>query len=229
MSAVSGSTPEIFVVDDDPTARESIATLLAEAGFRVTLFADGVAVINEARARVPACIILDLHMPGGSGLDILAKLDARHYAAPMLVVSGRSDIPCVVEAIKRGAFDYIEKHRAAEDLVPRVREAVDAIAQRPSDYGIWDPARPTFPGAPTLTPREHEVLAQIVGSASNKEAAARLGISRRTVEIHRAHIMQKLGAKNSVDLMRIVMSRAPDEASPNPHQSPRHDPRQLTA
>jgi two-component system, LuxR family, response regulator FixJ len=231
MSAVSGSDREIFVVDDDPTARESIATLLAEAGFRVTLFADGSAVINEARARVPACIILDLHMPGGSGLDILARLDARHYAAPMLVVSGRSDIPCVVEAIKRGAFDYIEKHRAGEDLVARVREAVDAVAQRSPDYAAWDPARPAFPGAATLTPREHEVLAQIVGSASNKEAAARLGISRRTVEIHRAHIMQKLGAKNSVDLMRIVMSRTTDEAAPPPapHDGPREDSHQLTA
>ena len=148
-------------------------------------------------------------MPGGSGLDILAKLDARHYSAPILVVSGRSDIPGVVEAIKRGAFDYIEKHRAREDLVARVREAVDA-AQRPPDYGAWDPTRPAFAGAGSLTPREHEVLAQIVGCASNKEAATKLGISRRTVEIHRAHIMQKLGAKNSVDLMRIVLSRAND-------------------
>src|SRR5580704_3170247 len=213
MSITNGPNREVFVVDDDPTARESLAALLGDAGFRVTLFADGTSVVGEARARPPACIILDLHMPGGSGLDILAKLDARHYAAPILVVSGRSDIPCVVEAIKRGAFDFIEKHRVNEDLVPRVREAVDAVAHRPPDYGAWDPARPAFAGAATLTPREHEVLAQIVGCASNKEAATKLGISRRTVEIHRAHIMQKLGAKNSVDLMRIVLGRAQD-ASP---------------
>jgi len=215
MSVVNGSNREIFVVDDDPTARESLATLLAAAGFHVTLFADGSSVVNEARARTPACIILDLHMPGGSGLDILTKLDAWHYAAPILVVSGRSDIPGVVEAIKRGAFDYIEKLRVSEDLVPRVREAVDSVTHRPPDYGAWDPVRPAFPGAATLTPREHEVLAQIVGCASNKEAATKLGISRRTVEIHRAHIMQKLGAKNSVDLMRIVMSRTPED---NPRQ-----------
>jgi FixJ family two-component response regulator len=231
VSAVNGSDREIFAVDGDPAARESLATLLTEAGLRVMLFADARAMIIEARARTPACIILDLHMPGGSGLDILARLDARHYAAPMLVVSGRSDIPCVVEAIKRGAFDYIERHRVSADLVARVREAVDAVARRASDYGVWDRARPTFPGAATLTRREHEVLAQIVGSASNKEAAARLGISRRTVEIHRAHVMQKLVAKNSVDLMRIVMSRVPDESpqDPDPHQVARDDPRQLTA
>jgi FixJ family two-component response regulator len=213
MSVASGHNREIFVVDDDPTARDSFATLLAQAGFEATLFADGAALVNEARARTPACIILDLHLPGVSGLDILGKLDARHYAAPILVVSGRSDVPAVVEAIKRGAFDYIEKHRANEDLVPRVREAVDAVASRAAGFGTWDPARPVFPGAAKLTPREHEVLAQIVGSASNKEAATRLGISRRTVEIHRAHIMQKLGAKNSVDLMRIVMSGSLDDGS----------------
>jgi two-component system response regulator FixJ len=207
MAYASLPNREVFVVDDDPTARESLATLLVEAGYRVTMFADGSSVVGEARARTPACIILDLHMPDGSGLDILSKLDARHYAAPILVVSGRSDIPCVVEAIKRGAFDYIEKHRASEDLVARVREAVDAVTNRTPDHGAWDPARPAFPGASSLTPREHEVLAQIVGCASNKEAAMKLGISRRTVEIHRAHIMQKLGAKNSVDLMRIVLSR----------------------
>jgi FixJ family two-component response regulator len=210
MSIANVSNREVFIVDDDPTARESLATLLTDAGFEVTLFADGTSVVEGARAKTPACIILDLHMPGGSGLDILTKLDAKRYSAPILVVSGRSDIPIVVEAIKRGAFDYIEKHRVGDDLVARVHEAVDAVAQRASSYGAWDPARPAFPGSTSLTPREHEVLAQIVACASNKEAAMKLGISRRTVEIHRAHIMQKLGAKNSVDLMRIVLSKMPE-------------------
>src|SRR5215471_3379398 len=151
MSIATGSNREVFIVDDDPTARESLATLLADAGFEVTLFADGTSVVGEARARTPACIILDLHMPGGSGLDILAKLDAKHYSAPILVVSGRSDIPCVVEAIKRGAFDYIEKHRVYDDLVPRVHEAVDAVTQHSGHYGAWDPAHTAFPGATSLT------------------------------------------------------------------------------
>ncbi len=213
MSLVDAYAREIFIVDDDPIARGSLAALLTAAGFRVTLFADGASVLGEARARRPACIILDLHMPGGSGLDVLGKLDARHYATPIIVVSGRSDVPGVVEAIKLGAFDYIEKHRAPEMLVPRVREAIDATASGPPDYGGLTPPLPVFPGAASLTRREHEVLAQIVGSASNKEAAAKLGISRRTVEIHRAHIMQKLGAKNSIDLMRIVFGRA-DDAPP---------------
>ncbi len=201
---------EVFIVDDEPTARELLATLLEQAGFKVTLFADGASAVREARARTPACIILDLYMPDCSGLDILAALDAKRYPAPILVVSGSSDVPVVVEAIKRGAFDYIEKQRIGDSLVARVREA--AVAQRAAN-GAADPVRTAFPGSSSLTPREHEVLAQIVACASNKEAAMKLGISRRTVEIHRAHIMQKLGAKNSIDLMRIVMSPTPEANS----------------
>jgi FixJ family two-component response regulator len=213
MALVDGPTREIFVVDDDPAAREAIATLLTQAGFRVTLFADSPSVIDEARASTPTCIVLDLHMPGGSGLEVLTRLDARNYAAPIIVVSGRSDVPGVVEAIKLGAFDYIEKSRAREALVPCVRDAIEATAKRAAEPSPSSRPFPAFPGASSLTPREHEVLAHIVDCASNKEAATRLGISRRTVEIHRAHIMQKLGAKNSVDLMRIVLSR-PQEADP---------------
>ena len=210
MASADALDLEVFVVDDDPSARDALAALLINAGFRVTLFADGASVVTEARARTPACIVLDLYMPGGSGLDILARLDARRYAAPIIVVSGRSDVPDVVEAIKRGAFDYIEKHCARETLVPRVRQAIDAVADRSAACRAWEASLPAFAGVSSLTPREHEVLAQIVECASNKEAAAKLGISRRTVEIHRAHIMQKLGAKNSVDLMRIVFRRTDD-------------------
>jgi FixJ family two-component response regulator len=205
MAVLDRSSREVFIVDDDPTARDALATLLEHAGFWVTRFADGASVMREARARTPACIILDLHLPGSSGLDILAALDAKRYPAPILVVSGHSDVPGVVESIKRGAFDYIEKQRIGESLVARVREAVQAVTERPENYAAVEAARTVFPGSTSLTPREHEVLAQIVDCASNKEAAVRLGISRRTVEIHRAHIMQKLGAKNSVDLMRIVL------------------------
>ena len=201
--------PNLLVVDSDIQLTERLRAAWQQL-HRVQACATEAEALSVLGPQRIDLVIAEYHLPDGSGLDILSKLDARHYPSPILVVSGRSDIPCVVEAIKRGAFDYIEKHRAAEDLVARVREAVDVLTNRTPDHGAWDPARPAFPGASSLTPREHEVLAQIVGCASNKEAAMKLGISRRTVEIHRAHIMQKLGAKNSVDLMRIVMSRPPD-------------------
>jgi FixJ family two-component response regulator len=121
------------------------------------------------------------------------------------VASGRGDIPSAVEAIKNGAFDFIEKRLDAATLVARVAEAVKARAQLRQNGNGSEPPDAAFAGSELLTRREQEVLALIVASATNKEAAQKLGISQRTVEIHRAHIMHKLGAKNSVDLARKVM------------------------
>jgi two-component system response regulator FixJ len=161
--------------------------------------------VAVARARIPACIILDIYMPGRSGLEILKDLDAHNYPAPIFVASGRGDIPSAVQAIRNGAFDFIEKRLDADTLVARVGDAIKARSQlRQNGNGSEGPAA-AFPGSELLTRREHEVLALIAASATNKEAAVKLGISQRTVEIHRAHIMQKLGAKNSVDLARKVL------------------------
>jgi two-component system, LuxR family, response regulator FixJ len=146
-------------------------------------------------------------MPGRSGLEILKDIDASNYPAPIFVASGRGDIPSAVEAIKSGAFDFIEKRLDAASLVARVGEAITARAQLRRDGSGGEGLGAAFPGSELLTRREHEVLALIADSATNKEAAQKLGISQRTVEIHRAHIMHKLGAKNSVDLARKVMMR----------------------
>jgi two-component system response regulator FixJ len=190
---------EVFIVDDDPMVRDVLSEVFAQAGYRATSFVDGASFVAAARERVPACVILDIYMPGRSGLEILKDLDAPNYPAPIFVASGRGDIPSAVEAIKNGAFDFIEKRLDAATLVARVAEA---IAARAGENGSAEPA---FPGSDLLTRREHEVLELIAASATNKEAAQKLGISQRTVEIHRAHIMHKLGAKNSVDLARKVM------------------------
>jgi two-component system, LuxR family, response regulator FixJ len=195
---------EIFIVDDDPAVRDILSEVFHEAGYQVTSFVDGASFTIAAKARIPACVILDIYLPGRSGLEILKDIDAPNYPAPIFIASGRGDIPSAVEAIKSGAFDFIEKRMVADALVARVHEAIEACAQRRQD---GDPRRahPRFPGSELLTRREHEVLAQIAASATNKEAARALGISQRTVEIHRAHIMQKLGAKNSIDLARKVL------------------------
>jgi len=196
---------EVFIVDDDPLVRDVLSEVFAQAGYRASSFVDGASFVAAARERSPACVILDIYMPGRSGLEILKDLDAPNYPAPIFVASGRGDIPSAVEAIKSGAFDFIEKRLDAATLVARVGEAIEARAHLRQNGNGAEGLGPAFPGSELLTRREHEVLALIADSATNKEAAQKLGISQRTVEIHRAHIMQKLGAKNSVDLARKVM------------------------
>lgn len=201
-----GPNNEIIIVDDDPSVRDALSVVFSLEGYHVTSFADGQSLLTAARARTPSCILLDVHMPGRSGLDILKELNAQAYGAPIFIISGQGDIPMAVEALKNGALDFIEKPFNAETVVSRVREAIQAWDRRRESGGGSDVLGAAFPGRDTLTPREREVLAQIAGGASNKEAGRHLGISPRTIEVHRARIMEKLGAKNAADLVRIVMS-----------------------
>ena len=195
----------IFIVDDDADVRTALAAVFARNGYNVTALADGDALIKAARTQTPACILLDVYMPGRSGLEILKELNADEYAAPILMMSGQGDIPMAVEALKSGALDFIEKPFDSETVLSRVREATDAWVRRRS--GATSRVRASrFPGRDLLTQREIDVLDQISVGASSKEAARQMGISFRTVEVHRSRIMEKLGAKNSVDLMRIVLS-----------------------
>ncbi len=196
---------EIFIVDDDPSIQEVLARVFTIGGFAVSSFTEAASLLNAARSRVPACIILDVHLPGSSGLDILKELCAQDYAAPIIAISGQCSIPMAVEAIKSGALDVIEKPFQAETVLGRVRVALEAWTRRRGNGGGSALVSPQFPGRELLTRRELEVLGQIALGASNKTAARNLGISVRTVEVHRARIMDKLGAKNAVDLMRIVL------------------------
>ncbi len=197
---------EIFIVDDDPAVRDALSVVFSLEGYHVTGFAEGGAFLAAARSRTPVCILLDVHMPGRSGLEILKELNAQDYPAPIFIISGQGDIPMAVEAIKNGALDFIEKPFDAETIVQRVQEAVEAWSERMENEKPSDLLAMHFPGHDLLTPREREVLAQIAGGASNKEAGRQLGISPRTIEVHRARIMEKLGAKNAADLVRIVFS-----------------------
>jgi two-component system response regulator FixJ len=200
------SSGEIFIVDDDAAVRDALSVVFSLQGFHVIGFGEGNAFLAAARARQPACIILDVHMPGRSGLDILRELNAQNYPAPIFIISGQGDIPMAVEAIKHGALDFIEKPFDADTVVARVREAIAAWSRRSVAGETNGTLSTTFPGYDLLTPREREVLAQIASGASNKEAGRLLGISPRTIEVHRARIMEKLGAKNAADLVRIVLS-----------------------
>jgi FixJ family two-component response regulator len=198
------SRGEIFVVDDDPAVRETLSMVLSAAGYEVICFADGAALLAVARNRTPACILLDVHIPGKSGLDILKELHGEDYPAPIFMISGQGDITMAVSAIKSGALDFIEKPFRGTEIVARLNEAIGAYARRHAQNSSI--ATLHFPGREPLTRREREVLEQFTSGASNKEAGRTLGISPRTIEDHRANIMKKLGARNAADLVRIVMT-----------------------
>lgn len=196
----------IYIVDDDPAVRDALSVVFDLEGYRVYAYDTGDAFLEAARRQQPACVILDVHMPGKSGLDILKALNAQHYPAPIFIISGQGDIPMAVSAIKFGAFDFIEKPFDAETVVQRIEEALEAAARRHNGHDDKHGADVDFPGRDLLTPRELEVLGQITAGASNKEAGRQLGISPRTIEVHRARIMEKLGARNAADLVRIVLT-----------------------
>jgi two-component system, LuxR family, response regulator FixJ len=195
---------EIFIVDDDPSVRTALSIMLTGEGFQVTGFPEGESFLTAARSRTPGCVLIDVHLPGRSGVELLKALDAQRYPAPVFVISGQGDIPTAVDAIRNGALDFIEKPFDPAAVVTRVREAIEAWRNAGQELGIL--AR-DFPGHERLTARERQVLERIARGASSKEAGRELAISPRTVEVHRARIMEKLGAKNAADLMRIVLGK----------------------
>ena len=206
MSLSNPDSGEVFIVDDDPLVLNALTIVLSREGYQVTGFAEGASFLAAAKSRTPTCVILDVHMPGQSGLDILKELNAQQYPAPIFIISGIGDIPMAVDAIKNGALDFIEKPFDATTVVTRVREAVEAWSRRAKQVGAGDALPPVFAGQDLLTSRERDVLGQIAAGSSNKQAGRELGISPRTIEVHRARIMEKLGAKNAADLVRIVLS-----------------------
>jgi two-component system, LuxR family, response regulator FixJ len=201
-----GEMLSIAVVDDDPAVRDSLATIFEMEGFRVWTFEGGDQFLAAAARIKPDCLLLDIHMPARSGLEVLEALGGTRYLAPIVMISGQGDIPMAVAAIKAGAHDFIEKPFDAETVVERVRETVAARREH-QRRGVQHAGARRFPNAEALTVREAEVLEQITKGLSNKEAGRILGISPRTVEVHRARIMEKVGARNTADLMRIVLSQ----------------------
>jgi FixJ family two-component response regulator len=202
----SSASGDIFIVDDDPGVRATLTTIFERAGYRAVAFADGASFLAHARAATPLTIILDVHIPGRSGLDILKELHAQDYPAPIFIVSGQGDIPMAVDAIRAGALDFIEKPFRGGEVVERVKQAIEAYSTRKQNDAVLPDI--SFPDREPLTRREREVLATILNGSSAKEAGRQLGISHRTIEVHRAKLMEKLGAKNVTDLMRIVFEQA---------------------
>lgn len=193
----------ICVVDDDEVIRDVLSAVFDADGFTVRTFEDGDRFLAQSHENGADCVLLDVLMPGRSGLDVLKAMNARGGKAPVIMISGSADIPMAVDAIKHGALDFIEKPFDPETIVRRVRDALGASDARARAQ--FDATEVNLPGSENLTPREREVLTLISDGRSNKEAGRHLGISPRTIEVHRARIMEKLGAKNAADLVRIVL------------------------
>jgi FixJ family two-component response regulator len=193
-----GSGQVILVLDDDAVVCAMLKRLLSEEGYEVICCANPETLIALCRETTPACVLLDLLLPGTSGLNILKDLRQFHVTAPILVISGQADIGSAVRAMKEGAADFIEKPFQGPDLLSRVRAAIGALARRKR--------QDTELVLDSLTTREQQILERLAAGLTNKQVAQALHLSSRTIESYRAKIMKKLGAKNAADLIRIALT-----------------------
>jgi FixJ family two-component response regulator len=196
---------EIYVVDDDAAARETLSSTLQDAGYEVIHFADAAALLTETRVRVPACIFVDAHVEGRP-LDLLKRLRIEDCPAPIIVASSHGNISMAVDAIRSGAFDFIEKPFRVGELVACVGAAIGERV-RPEGWEHVNRLTLQLPGQGYLTPRERQVFAFIALGKTNKEMAHQLGLSARTIEGYRAGIMRKVGVKSASALVRRVLDQ----------------------
>lgn len=193
--------PIVFVVDDDLSVREALSSLIRSVGLRVETFASAQDFLRHQRPDATACLVLDVRMPGLSGLDLQRELAHAGERIPIIFITGHGDIPMSVRAMKAGAVEFLPKPFRDEDLLDAIREALErdqvARQQRAELAEIQDKYD-------TLTSREREVIVLIVKGMLNKQVAAELGITEITIKVHRRHIMQKMRAKSLSALVRMV-------------------------
>ena len=194
--------PTVFVVDDDPGMRASTGMLLESSGLRHEAFASAADFLDSYDKAQPGCLVVDLSMPGMGGMDLLQHLRSHGIRIPALIVSGTGSIPLVVQGMKLGIVDFLEKPADPVLLIEKVRIALELDEQQRADQASLQPIAQKLA---TLTAREKELLALLVRGLSSKQVAAALKISIKTVENHRAHLMQKTGALNAADLTRMAM------------------------
>ena len=200
------SKGEVFVIDTDAACREQLSTALQQSAYDVICFADGASLLSEAKARMPACVLLELPSDR-SGLDVLKRLREENCMAPVLVTSADGSIAMAVDAIRSGAADFIEKPFRTHDVVGRIDAAIDEFARADTSPQGW------LPGCEPLRPREVDVLEHLAAGLTNKEIARRMHLSARTIEGYRASILKKAGARNVTDLLRRIFGQgSPSQA-----------------
>lgn len=206
--------PTVFVIDDEPDVRDALRLLIRSSGLTARAFASPLEFLDDVSADTPGCLVLDVRMPEMTGLELQQELARRDRHIPIVFISGHGDIPMAVRAVQSGAVDFLEKPFSDDALLNAVAQALarDAEARAHSSEVADVQAR-----LEQLTPREHEVLRYLLEGAVNKVVARELDLSVRTVEIHRARILSKMGVSNASQLVKLVMgSGVLDDASP-PH------------
>ncbi len=191
----------VFVVDDDAAMRDALVQLLETAGLQVEAHADGPAFLAAYEADRAGCLLLDMAMPGVTGLEVQAALNARGLTIPTIFLTGHGDIPMAVRAVQAGAVDFLEKPIQGAALLERVQRALALDLEWRQTQGRTQSIQQRYA---RLSSRERECMALIASGLTSKEVARELGISPRTVEVHRTHVMHKMGAANLADLLNMA-------------------------
>lgn len=192
----------VFVVDDDEAARESLRWLLESVGHKVRCYDSAQAFLDACDRTAPGCLVLDVRMPGMSGLELQEKLKQQDWCLPVIIVTGHGDIPMAVRAMRGGAVDFLQKPYNDQTLLDRIQQALEICRQQRREHIQLARIQAAYR---QLTPREAEVAALVVTGKANKVIAIELGLSHKTVESHRANVMEKMSADSLSDLVRMFV------------------------